>query len=175
MDYHASSKAMNVSDRQAPRGNQNRYHVLFVCPANSICSIMAEALLKRGGGDEFRAFSGGVEPKGEIDPVTADFLKAHQLWRPDLRSKSCREFLAPDAPRMDFIISLGERPPAGLPPAWPGQPRVIHWRITEPNIGSSLTAKASSFKRTFSELENRIRLFVLVHQREAMKQAATAA
>jgi arsenate reductase (thioredoxin) len=167
--------AMNLSDPQPSRRVENRRNVLFLCPANSICSIMAEALLEHGGGDDFRAFSGGVEPKGEIDPIAVDFLKSHKLWRHDLRSKNCREFLAPDAPRMDFVISLGEQPPAGLPAAWPGQPRIIHWRISEPVLGASPTAKANSFRKTFSELENRIRLFVLVHRREAIRPAVTAA
>ena len=165
---------MNASDPHPMRAEKTRRNVLFLCNANSTCSIMAEALLERGGGDDFHAFSGGTEPKGEIDSAAVDFLKEHQLWRKDMRSKSCHEFLAPDAPPMDFIISVGERPPAGLPAAWPGRPQVIHWRITDPTISDSPTAKAQSFRKTFSELENRIRLFVLVHQKE-MKLATKAA
>ena len=41
--------------------------VLFVCIHNSARSQMAEALLNKYGGDDFEAYSGGIEP-GELNP-----------------------------------------------------------------------------------------------------------
>jgi arsenate reductase len=121
---------------------------------------MAEALLKHTAGEDFRAFSPGTEPKGEIAPFAMDFLKEHRVWHQSLRSESYREFLLPDAPPMNFVVSVGTQPPAGLQAAWPGQPKVIHWRITEPVVEGSLAEKANSFRKTFTEIETRIRLFV---------------
>lgn len=171
----AYSQGGNVSDLTRRPGIRNRYHVLFLCAENSICSIMVEALLKRTGREDFRAFSGGIQPKSEIDPLAIDFLKRNRVWHDNLRSKSYQEFVVPDAPSMNFVISVGARPPAGLPAVWPGQPRVIHWRITEPVVDGSPAEKANSFRKTFCELETRIRLFVLVYQKDAMKKAPTAA
>ena len=165
----------NAGNQTRPPGSRNRYHVLFLSAENALCSLMAEALLRRTGGDDFRAFSAGIEPKGEIDPLAIDFLKGHRVWHHGLRSKSYQEFLLPSTPPMNFVISVGARPPAGLPATWPGQPKVIHWRITEPVMDGSPAQQANSLRKTFTELETRIRLFVLVYQKEALRNAPTAA
>jgi arsenate reductase len=171
-----TSEASDANEEKHPRRMRKRYNVLFLCADNAITSIMAEAILKRWGADDFRAFSAGVSSNSEIHPLAAEFLRAHRCWHRDLRSKGCHEFLGPDAPHMDFIISLGEHPPAEPPKAWPGHPRVIHWHISEPAVADGGAAeKANRIRKTSRELENRIRLFVLVHQKEAMKRAATAA
>lgn len=158
-----------------PPRARNPFKVLFLCADNSICSIMAEALLKRWGGQAFRAFSAGIVPRNEIDPLAADLLRNCNLWDQELVSKSCKEFVAPDAPRLDFIVSLGGYPPAGIPTVWPGHPQVIHWRITEPVLNGSPKQRPQSFKTALRELETRIKLFVPVYRRETMKGIATAA
>lgn len=171
----AAARAVLTERISPPPRPRNAFKVLFLCVDNSICSIMAEALLKRWGGQDFHAFSAGIVPRNEIDPLAADLLKTCNVWDQALRSKSCKEFLAPDSPRMDFIVSLGGYPPAGIPTVWPGHPQVIHWRITEPVVSGAPKQQAQSFKTAFRELETRIKLFVLVYQREAMKGIATAA
>jgi protein-tyrosine-phosphatase len=136
---------------------------------------MAEAILRRWGADDFCAHSCGIKPAGEIDPQVRDILLAQKIWRSDLASKNCAQFLAADAPPLDFVISLGERPPNGMPVAWPPGAKLIHWRITEPTAPANSRQRADSLRRAFLEIENRIKLFVLVYQREAMKVAARAA
>ena len=48
--------------------------VLFVCIHNSARSQMAEALLNKYGGDDFEAYSGGIEP-GELNPYVVKVLQ----------------------------------------------------------------------------------------------------
>ena len=48
--------------------------VLFVCIHNSARSQMAEALLNKYGGDDFEAYSGGIEP-GELNPYVVKILQ----------------------------------------------------------------------------------------------------
>ena len=109
-------------------------NVLFLCLDNSAVSIIAEAILKRWEGRGFRAFSAGTRRALEVHPLAVDLLKANRIWGQGLRPKDCREFLGEDAPRMDFVISLGSEAPDGLPSSWPGDPHVIHWRISEPRV-----------------------------------------
>jgi protein-tyrosine-phosphatase len=136
---------------------------------------MAEAILRRWGGGEFRAFSCGLMPSCGIDSQAREILQAQRIWQSDLAPRSCAEFLSPEAPQMDFVISVGERPPAGAPTTWPGGAKLIHWRITDPMSDPDPQHREGLFRRAFLELENRIKLFVLVYQREATKTTATAA
>ncbi len=161
------------SGRQPAPGSQNgRYNVLFLCADNSAVSIIAEALLRRWGGDRFCAFSAGGNPRPEVHPTAVDMMKTKQVWHTSLRTKGCQEFLGDEAPRMDFIISVGERAPAGLPSKWPGHPRVMHWRISEPLANGSPAEEQRTFRKTFTELETRVRLFALVNARDSIKRAA---
>jgi arsenate reductase (thioredoxin) len=170
-----SPERSGLTDEKPQAKKPVSHNVLFLCADNSIRSIMAEALLRRWGGKHFGAFSAGALPKSEVDPLAVDLLKSHRIWREDLKCKGCPEFLAEDAPRMEFVISVGERAPAGLPAAWPGNPRLIHWRITEPIIDGDPVEKERSFRRAFVELETRIKLFVLVHQKKTARWLANAA
>ncbi len=174
MQISASEQPLGASRHNAgvPDSIKDCYKVLFVCRDNSACSIIAEAILKRWGGNDFQAFSAGIHPASEVHPLAIDLLKAQRLWGHDFQTKGCNEFLRHDARHMDFIISIGERLSNDLPAEWPGNPRIIHWRISEPMVGGKPVEKAVAFRRTFRELENRIKLFVLVYEREVVKKAA---
>jgi len=86
------------------------YTVLFLCSDNSACSIMAEAILKRWGGKNFRAFSAGIHPATEVHPLAIDLLKTQRLWGQTFQTKGCNEFLNHDGEGMKFINSIGEQP-----------------------------------------------------------------
>jgi protein-tyrosine-phosphatase len=162
-----------LSERGQRRPNSADCHnVLFLCPDNSAVSIIAEAILNRWEGRGFRAFSAGTRRALEVHPLAFDLLRANRIWRQDLRPKDCGEFLGQDAPRMDFVISLGSQAPDGLPSSWPGTPRVIHWRISEPRVDGRPAENLRALRKTFSELETRINLFVLVNQRETPRKTA---
>jgi protein-tyrosine-phosphatase len=149
-----------------------RYNVLFICPDNAEYSIMAEALMRRWGGNDFCPFSAGIKPRHGINPRTRELLKEQRLWDPSLRSKGHREFLGADAPLMDFVISLGECAPDGAPKQWPGDPQVIHWHITSAESVGKPAEVAHAFRRAFTELETRIKLFVLVYEKDRIKRIA---
>jgi protein-tyrosine-phosphatase len=157
------------------------FNVLFVCERNSARGFMAEALLNRFGGDRFRAFSASIEPDAPVHPLTIEMLKGSGLPSANLKQKSLSEFVTPSAPRMDFVISIGKDVGA-LPKNFPGKPFIARWGITNPiETSGNLGDQKLAFRRAFRELENRIRLFVLVrHQPQAeprieqLPQAQTA-
>jgi len=147
---------------------QRALNVLFVCEGNSVRSIMAEALLNRFSDGRFRAFSAGIEPDAELHPLAVEMLKGSGIAIANLKPKSAREFASPSAPRMDFVISMAKDIAAALR-GLPGNPMLAQWGISDPVAADGdAVAQKFAFRRAFRELENRIRLFVLVrHNREA--------
>jgi protein-tyrosine-phosphatase len=139
-------------------------NVLFVCEANSVRSIMAEALLNRFGAGRFRAFSAGVDPAAEVHPLTLEMAHASGIAAGGLRPKSVREFASSSAPRMDFVIALGKH---AAPPI-PGDPMLARWGISDPMVAEGDPKEhRMAFRRAWRELETRIKLFVLLrHRRE---------
>jgi len=149
-----------------------RCTVLFLCRDNSALSIIAQALLNRWEGQGFRAFSAGSLPAVEVHPLAAALLKANGIWSQALEPKDCGRFIGQGAEPVDFVISLGAQRPDGMPSSWPGNPRVMHWRISEPRADGSQKDNLRVFRKTFTELETRIKLFVLVNGRKARKKVA---
>jgi arsenate reductase len=134
--------------------------VLFLCTQNSARSIMAECAVNRWGGERFRAFSAGSNPRGSVHPTTLQLLEELNYETDDLRSKNWNEFAQPDSPPLDFVFTLCDRAAAEICPTWPGQPIRAHWGVKDPVAVSgptSVTRKA--FATAYTELEQRVRIF----------------
>lgn len=137
------------------------YNVLFLCKRNSARSIMAEAIINRIGGGRFRGFSAGSHPVGKINPLVLELLDRHQFATQGLRSKSWDEFAGPDAPHMDFVITLCDQAKAEVCPEWPGSPITAHWGIPDPAaVNGTAEQGMAAFRAALNTLERRIRIFV---------------
>jgi protein-tyrosine-phosphatase len=136
------------------------YNVLFLCTGNSARSIMAEAILNRVGAGKFRAYSAGSQPKGKIHPETLRLLKSLGYDVQDYRSKSWAEFVAPEAPKFDFVFTVCDNAAAESCPVWPGRPMTAHWGIPDPAEATGTQAEVSlAFKEAYRLLNQRIGIF----------------
>jgi arsenate reductase len=135
------------------------YNILFLCTGNSARSVLAEAYLNAAAGDRFHAFSAGSHPKGAVHPMTLDTLKIAHLSAEGLRSKSWDEFARPDAPKMDFVITVCDSAAGEVCPVWPGQPITAHWSFPDPAAfeGREVEQRAF-FLDVFRQIRNRIDL-----------------
>ena len=136
------------------------HNVLFLCTGNSARSILAEALLNHWGQGKFCAFSAGSFPKGQVNPLAIELLEWANLPTEGLRSKSWDEFAAPGAPPIDFVITVCDNAAGEACPIWPGKPVTAHWGIADPAAVEEDAAKRAAFRKSLTELEARIKLFV---------------
>ena len=136
-------------------------NVLFLCTGNSARSILSEAILDRVGEGRFRAFSAGSKPAGRVNPGALELLARREYPTADLRSKSWDEFAGPDAPAMDYVITVCNNAAGETCPVWPGHPATEHWDIADPaGVGETDEERRAAFEAAYAVLRKRIQAFV---------------
>ena len=137
------------------------FNVLFLCTGNSARSIMAEALVTTMGKGRFLGFSAGSQPGGTVNPFAIEQVRSTGYPVDGLRSKSWDEFAAPDAPQMDFIITVCDNAAGEVCPFWPGHPQSAHWGFEDPAaaVGTD-EEKRAVFQKVFRQIAARMTSFV---------------
>jgi arsenate reductase len=136
-------------------------NVLFLCTGNSARSILSEAILNRLGDGRFRAFSAGSKPVGRVNPGALELLGRREYPTDELRSKSWDEFAGPDAPAMDYVITVCNNAAGETCPVWPGHPATEHWDIADPaGVGETDEERRAAFEEAYAVLNKRIEKFV---------------
>ena len=136
------------------------FNVLFLCTGNSARSIIGEAILNKLGAGEFRAYSAGSQPKGNVNPHTIQLLQGLGFDTSGYRSKSWDEFAKAGEPKFDFVFTVCDSAAAEACPIWPGQPMTAHWGIADPAEATGTPAEiALAFKDAYRLLNQRIGIF----------------
>jgi arsenate reductase len=153
-------------------------HVLFLCTGNSARSVLGEALLNahpRAAG-RLRAFSAGSHPRGAVNPLAVEVLRAQGVALDELRSKSWDEFARPDAPPIDVVITVCDDAAAETCPVWPGHPVTVHWGLPDPAaVEGAAAEKRAAFETTAAELRARIDRLVALPLEAMTAEARRAA
>lgn len=140
-----------------PGGPEAPYNVLFICSANSARSLFAEALLNWLGEGRFRAFSAGTRPGARPDPHALQLLRREGFQTATLRSKSVAEFKGPEAPRMDFVLTVCDAAASEECPPFAGAPLTAHWGVPDPVRAEGAPAEVEgAFARAFRALSERV-------------------
>ena len=122
---------------------------------------MAEVLLNHLGKDGFRAWSAGSHPNGKVNPHSIETLEAFGLPTGNLRSKSWDEFAKPEAPPLDFIITVCDNAAGEACPVWPGHPITAHWGVEDPAaVEGTDEQKRKAFRDAANILKRRVELLV---------------
>ncbi|MEF2553907.1 arsenate reductase ArsC [Aurantimonas sp. A2-1-M11] len=151
------------------------FNVLFLCTGNSARSIFAEAILRKDGGDRFRAFSAGSYPKPDVNPMTLQLLAENDYPTDGLRSKSWDEFAVPGAPKMDFVFTVCDDASGESCPVWPGQPITGHWGIEDPAAEKRGGMwQRAAFLRALHYMRNRISVFTVLPIETLARSSLTA-
>ena len=136
--------------------------VLFVCTGNSARSVMAEALLRRHGGDTFEVHSAGTEPKG-INPLTLRVLAEAGIDASWARSKSVQEYLGQS---FDYVVTVCDQARQSCP-VFPGVHESLHWGYEDPaEAEGTEEERLAVFRKVFIQIGERVRQFATVTRRQ---------
>lgn len=134
-----------------------QYNILFLCTHNSARSILGEALASTHPSGKFVGFSAGSTPGTRVNPIAEELAIEMGMDPIKLKSKSWDVFGEPNAPKMDFIITVCDNAAGEVCPFWPGKPATAHWGFPDPSQvqGSDLDKKAA-FVSVMNGLKKRI-------------------
>jgi arsenate reductase (thioredoxin) len=145
--------------------------VLFVCTGNSARSIMAEALLRRHGGDRFEVFSAGTEPRG-VNPLTLRVLTEAGIDASWARSKSVSEFLVES---FDYVVTVCDQA-RQVCPVFPGARGSLHWGYEDPAEATGTEEeRLAVFRRVLIAIGERVAQFAAVTARAAAQSSGRPA
>jgi arsenate reductase len=133
--------AAEKQDAPAQRGVQPAFNVLFLGTRNAARSIIAEALLRKMAGARFTAWSAGTKPARQPIPEVLGRLGRLGCDVAPLRCKPLDTFTGRDAPRLDFIIVLGDAGHGPKRSESAGKPVVAAWPLPDPNTYKGTVAE----------------------------------
>jgi arsenate reductase len=105
----------------------DKQRVLFLCTGNSARSQMAEAFLRKHGGDRFEAHSAGLEPKG-LNPFTVKVMDEVGI---DVSGQTSKGVKPISAKLFQHLITVCDAD-KNCPTVWPGVNNRMHWSFQDP-------------------------------------------
>lgn len=133
--------------------------VLFVCIHNSARSQMAEAFLKKYGGDRYAVESAGLEP-GKLNPVVVDVMKEVGFDISRNRTKSVFKFYKQGKP-YDFVVTVCDESQSERCPLFPGNAKKIHWGFPDPSsFTGSMEEKITKTREVRNQIDAKIKEWV---------------
>ena len=132
--------------------------VLFLCTGNSARSQMAEAFLRKYGGEQFEAYSAGLEPKG-LNPFTVQVMQEVDIDVSGQQSKGVGTYLGKVL--FQYLITVCDDAEKNCPSTWPGISKREHWSFEDPAalVGTD-EEKLAKFREIRDQIETRIKAWV---------------
>jgi len=132
--------------------------ILFLCTGNSARSQMAEAFLRKYGGDQFEAHSAGLEPKG-LNPLTVQVMQEIGIDISQQYSKGVGEYLGKVL--FQTLITVCDDAEKNCPSVWPGISKRAHWSFEDPAAFQGTNeAKLAKFREVRDQIEARVKTWV---------------
>jgi arsenate reductase len=128
-----------------------QYNILFLCTHNSARSVLGEALASSHPSGLFVGYSAGSTPGTSVNSIAKEIALELGYDEGKLRSKSWDEFGLPDAPKMDFIVTVCDNAAGEVCPHWPGNPATAHWGFPDP---SKVQGTDLEKRKAFNEVKN---------------------
>ena len=105
--------------------------VLFLCIHNSARSQMAEAYLKKLGGDQFQTESAGLEA-GKLNLIAVEVMQEEGIDISGNQTKDVFDFHK-EGRSFDYVITVCDEASADRCPVFPGLHKKINWSFDDPS------------------------------------------
>jgi arsenate reductase len=116
---------------------------------------MAEAFLRKYGGDQFDAYSAGTDPKN-INPYTGRVMKEIGINLSGQYSKHIKEYMG--KVHFGYLITLCEEAEKKCPTTFPGIAQRLQWSFEDPAaLEGSDDEKLMRFREVRDKIEQRIK------------------
>ena len=137
------------------------FNVLFLCTHNSARSLMAQAILEKIGRGKFNSYSAGSEPARSPMPEVIQKLVTLGHDVSGLHCKSWNRFMGPDAPQMDFVITLCDTMQGQDCPEVGDNPITAAWPLPDPaKFKGTPTERATMINELYGMIRRRLEIFV---------------
>lgn len=142
--------------------------VLFVCSANTTRSQIAEALLKKYGGEDFEANSAGINP-GVLNPLAVEVLKEDENM--DISSYTTNKILDyyKEGKHYHYVITVCDEASKEPCPVFPSLDGVLHWNITSPACDGNNEEKKAKIRASKEEIKTNILKFIELVKEQHIK------
>ncbi|MGE3074267.1 MAG: MerR family transcriptional regulator [Dehalococcoidia bacterium] len=155
-DLEATIESTGTGIVAGPGSNEAPISVLFLCNGNSGRSQIAEALLRRHGGDAFDARSAGFAPK-PVSELTKQVLAEDGIDWSGSREKSVTELVDRG---FEYVITLSDSAREQCP-TFPGPHNALHWRLDDPaDVSGSEEDRLEAYRATRDQVMLRLRPFI---------------
>jgi arsenate reductase len=129
--------------------------ILFLCTGNSARSQMAEAFLRKYGGEEFEAYSAGVQPRG-LHPLTVQVMAEVGIDVSKQTSKGPEAYLGTTL--FKEVITVCAEAEENAPTAWVAIELRTHWPFEDPaKFEGTEEEKLGKFRAVRDQIEKKIK------------------
>ena len=133
----------------------DKQRVLFLCTGNSARSQIAEAFLRKYGGERYEAHSAGLEPKG-LNPFTVKVMHEIGIDVSGQTSKGVDTYLGKTL--FQYLVTVCDDADKNCPTVWPGVSNRMHWSFQDPaaTVGTE-EEKLAKFREVRDLIEVKIK------------------
>ena len=131
--------------------------VIFLCTGNSARSQMAEAFLRKYSGDQFEAYSAGLEAQG-VHKYTKQVMDEIGIDISEQYSKPLDQYLGEK--HFGIIITVCEKVEKECP-IFPGVSTRLYWPFDDPRgFEGTREEKLEKFREVRDQIEKKIKEFI---------------
>lgn len=133
----------------------SKQRILFLCTGNSARSQMAEAFLRKYGGEYFEAHSAGLEPK-RLNPLTVKVMDEIGIDVSGQVAKGVDTYLGKML--FQYLITVCDDDDQNCPTVWSGVNTRMHWSFQDPaKFEGTEEQKLAKFREVRDLIEKKIK------------------